>query len=89
MSRAPRQSYRVQFLKTRPEFFEEILNERKSWEVRMNDRDYRRHDLLVLREWTPENGYSGREISRAVVRVVSLDSIGLKGWVHMDLAGAG
>lgn len=50
-------------LKTWPVFFQAILEGRKKHEIRVNDRDYRAGDSLVLQEYEPEVGrYTGREI---------------------------
>ena len=40
-------------LKTWPEFFEHLLFERKTFEVRKNDRGFEPGDDLVLREFSP------------------------------------
>lgn len=55
-------------LKCWPPFFEDVLEGRKTFELRRNDRDYSVGDTLHLREWTG-TGYSGRECS---VRVTYL-----------------
>jgi hypothetical protein len=83
----PRATYRVHFLKSWPEFFEEVVAERKRFEVRRNDRDYRARDLLVLQEWSKRTGYSGREAVRLVVAVSPLDSVGVPGFVCLELDG--
>ena len=48
-------------LKTWPKFFESIIAEMKTFEIRKNDRDFKAGDYLVLREWNPETAqYTGR-----------------------------
>lgn len=47
-------------LKTLPEFFGAQLKGVKKFEVRLNDRDYWTGDILVLREYSPEHGYTGK-----------------------------
>lgn len=42
-------------LKILPEFFESIVNWRKKAEFRKNDKNYRVNDILVLREYIPDN----------------------------------
>jgi hypothetical protein len=65
-------SGRVIRLKTWPEFFGEVCADRKLHEIRVNDRDYRVGDLLMLQEWNPHLtpagpvGYSGRYTVRLV-----------------------
>lgn len=49
----------IHALKQAPEYFEAVLNGRKTFEVRQNDRDYREGDLLALNEYS-KNGYTGR-----------------------------
>lgn len=49
----------IHAVKQLPEYFEEVIVGRKTFEVRQNDRDYRAGDLLALNEYG-ENGYTGR-----------------------------
>lgn len=59
-------------LKTWPEFYAEVVAGRKTFEVRVNDRDYRVGDTLRLREYAPEIGqYSGRETRQLVTYTMS------------------
>ena len=41
------------YLKTWPEFFKAIKSRKKRFEIRLNDRDYRVNDILILQEWNP------------------------------------
>lgn len=53
--------------KIHPEYFQQILDNKKKFEVRLNDFDIEEGDLLLLREWDPETkDYTGREISKKV-----------------------
>lgn len=47
-------------LKTLPEFFNAVLSEDKTFEVRRNDRNFQLRDWLHLREWTGET-FTGRD----------------------------
>lgn len=47
-------------LKTLPEFFEAQLKGIKKFEVRVNDQDYQVGDILVLQEYNPKRGYTGK-----------------------------
>lgn len=49
-------------LKTEPEPFHGVATGQKTFEIRRDDRPvkFRQHDELVLREWSPESGYTGR-----------------------------
>lgn len=55
-------------LKIWPEYFEAIANGQKTFEIRINDRDYKIGDCIKLKEWdytingTPDKRYTGREI---------------------------
>lgn len=48
-------------LKILPEYFEAVASGKKKFELRKNDRDYKVHDMFVLREWEPDKGYTGRD----------------------------
>lgn len=49
-------------LKTWPAFFTAILERRKTYEIRKNDRNFQVGDELLLQEWDPvAKAYSGRE----------------------------
>jgi hypothetical protein len=70
---------RVHRLKTWPRYFNEVLSGRKSFEWRLDDRNYVAGDVLVLQEWEPEREniackegrYTGREITKTVSFVFS------------------
>lgn len=54
-------------LKTIPPYFADVTKGKKTFEVRVNDRDFQEGDYLTLREFIPTTqNYSGR---RCVVRV--------------------
>lgn len=38
-------------LKILPEYYQEILSGRKTYELRLNDRNYKEGDKLILKEW--------------------------------------
>ncbi|MBI4621062.1 MAG: DUF3850 domain-containing protein [Desulfobacterales bacterium] len=41
-------------LKCWPEEFQAIHDDRKLFEIRVNDKDYHEGDILILHEWDPE-----------------------------------
>lgn len=48
-------------LKTWPEPFQAILDGRKNYEIRKNDRDFKINDILYLTEFDPAtDGFTGR-----------------------------
>lgn len=50
-----------------PKYFEQILNNKKTFELRLNDFEIEEGDILVLKEWSPETkSYTGREIEKQV-----------------------
>lgn len=56
----PHRAPRCHDLKCWPEFYLPVEGERKAFEVRKNDRDFRVGDLLLLREWSPAmEAYTG------------------------------
>lgn len=72
-------------LKTWPEFFKQIRNGRKKFELRRNDRDFKVGDQLLLKEWNPQMeqkaggfgpmGYTGRELLVRVDYIMKAESI--------------
>ena len=58
-------------LKTWPDSFEAIRRRSKKFELRLDDRSFEVGDLLVLKEWDPSTGYSGRELDRFVTYKLS------------------
>ncbi len=51
-------------LKTWPEYFEKVVDGSKTFEYRLNDREFETGDLLVLHEWSQQDGYTGRSTRR-------------------------
>ena len=49
-------------LKTWPEYFKAVVEGRKTFEIRQNDRDYKVGDTLNLREFRPCKKCNGRGI---------------------------
>ena len=48
----------VHQLKTWPEYYKEVVNGNKTFEVRKNDRDFKVGDYLALKEFDPDNGFT-------------------------------
>lgn len=50
-----------------PEYFQEIFDGKKTFEVRLNDFEIEEGDTMVLREWDPAaRDYTGRELEKSV-----------------------
>jgi hypothetical protein len=57
--------------KTWPEFFQAILDGRKTFELRLADFECKPGDVLVLREWDPKTKtYTGRTVEKTATYVV-------------------
>jgi len=65
---------RIHELKCWPEFFEPLLDGRKRFEWRINDRDFHAGDILHLREWSAATTYSGRELYLKVDYILTVKS---------------
>lgn len=54
-------------LKTEPEYFSETWLGNKTFEIRNNDREFRKSDEVILQEWSmDECDYTGREITGTI-----------------------
>ena len=68
-------------LKIRLEYFEAIVHGDKTFEVRFNDRNYKKHDILHLQEHDGEN-YTGRELSVEVTCLLDNPGYCKEGYVN-------
>ena len=55
-------------IKIEPEYFEKVGSGLKTFEVRIEDRNYQNGDVLVLREWRNQM-YTGRRIEATITDV--------------------
>ena len=58
-------------LKTWGDFFEPLWTGDKRFELRKDDRGYRVGDMLMLRDWSKKNGYSGRWVKAEVTFILN------------------
>jgi len=74
-------------LKTWREYFEEVFTGCKNFEIRINDRDFKKGDTLILKEWDNfRKTFTGRKLTRNVTYIFEGDSFGLeKGFVVMSI----
>jgi hypothetical protein len=56
----------VHELKIWPRYFSDVADGKKLFELRCNDRNFQLGDILMLREWDKDAGYSGRIITANV-----------------------
>lgn len=69
-----------------PEYFQAVIDRRKTFEVRLNDRGYVEGDLLTLREWDPETSdYTGRIALAQIGYVLPLADRGAVGHVAFSV----
>lgn len=58
-------------LKIWPEYFQAVVDGRKTAELRKDDRGFREGDILWLREWSAEtNAHTGREATAQITHVL-------------------
>ena len=63
-------SMKVHNLKSWPDAFEPLLDGRKRFEYRVNDRNFAEGDELVLQEWDPATTkYTGRSLKAKVIYI--------------------
>ena len=64
-------------LKSHPEFFREVISGAKTFEIRLNDRDYKVGDVLWLREYREpigcQGGYTGWDCLKVVTYITSFE----------------
>lgn len=76
----------VHELKVWPEYFISIWEHRKTFEIRLNDRDFKAGDTLDLREWDPStNRYTGAWLMREVIYITPFPAGLRDGYVCMGL----
>lgn len=70
----PRLAPTLHALKIWPEYFEAVLDGRKRFEIRRDDRGYKVGDVLNLREWDPaKERYTGRMLDASVTYLLQPD----------------
>lgn len=60
-------------LKTINPHFAEVWLGHKTFEFRVNDRDFRKGDTLYLREWEDDDYYTGRAVRAKVTHILKYD----------------
>jgi len=71
-----------------PQYFQEIVDGRKNFELRLADWECAPGDILILQEWNPETKeYTGREIEKEVAYVLKTKDIDF--WPKEEVAEYG
>ena len=69
-------------LKCWPEFFEAMLSGKKTFDLRLNDRDFHVNDIAKNREWNPDTQeYTGRGLDFKIVYITK----GLHGHLGVNM----
>jgi hypothetical protein len=64
--------------KTNIEYFKKVLSGEKNFELRLADWECKAGDILVLREWDPNNKeYTGRQIEKEVGCVLKTKDVNI------------
>ena len=70
-------------------YFDAIERGDKTFEVRRNDRDFVKGDVLILERFSPELGYLDKHVRRTVTYILHGGQFGIEpGYVVMGLADA-
>lgn len=61
-----------------PEYFQKILDGKKTFELRLADWECNEGDILVLQEWDPTTKqYTGREMEKEITYVLKTKNVSL------------
>ncbi|HOZ56179.1 MAG: hypothetical protein BWY51_00176 [Parcubacteria group bacterium ADurb.Bin316] len=71
-----------------PEYFQAVADGKKKFELRLADFDVQEGDILLLREWDPQNeSYTGREMEREVSFVIKTKDLNFWSQAEIDKYG--
>ncbi|WP_369711599.1 DUF3850 domain-containing protein [Leptotrichia sp. HSP-334] len=74
-------------LKIERKYFDDVITERKRFEVRKNDRDYQVNDILSLNEYDKDKQiYTGRHISAKVLYILDDNTFLKEGYVVLSIS---
>ncbi|MBS7132933.1 MAG: DUF3850 domain-containing protein [Clostridium sp.] len=72
-------------LKILPEYFEDVVTGKKTFELRKNDRGFALGDILTLKEFSGDK-YTGREVNKLVTYILAGGKYGLEdGYVILGI----
>ncbi len=77
----------IHALKTEPTYFGDIIDGKKAFEIRENDRNFKVGDYLALNELDDSRtGYSGRSVLTRITYIVDDERFCKKGFVVMGFS---
>ena len=80
----------VHNLKTWSEYFTAVVKNQKTFEIRLNDRDYKVGDILNLQEYDPETEqYTRRDVAVKVTYILNKQPFVPEGYVAMGIKKIG
>jgi hypothetical protein len=66
-------------LKTWPLYFQEVFMGHKTFEIRINDRDFQVGDYVILKEWDGvRKVFTGRELARTITYILNGGQFGIQ-----------
>lgn len=64
---------KVHNLKIKPCYFNDVIRGIKTFEVRYNDRDFKKGDYIILEEFNNHGYYTGRFITAEIIYILKDD----------------
>lgn len=59
-----------------PEYFQQIMNKTKKFELRLADFELKENDTLILEEYDPEtNTYTGRKVTKKAKSIIKFNPL--------------
>ena len=75
---------KIHEIKLRREYFKDVVEMRKTFEIRLNDRNYKVGDELFLMEYYNDR-YTGNFVHRKVVYLIDLMELGISTEAYLVL----
>lgn len=72
-------------LKVLPGYFLALIGDFKTFEVRKKDRDYKVNDILILKEWNSDKGYTGAKQIRKISYILDNPDYCKEGYVILGM----
>lgn len=76
---------KIHILKCSPEFFMDVFERRKNFEIRINDRNFQAGDAIRLMEYSLEGGYTNSWCERQITYVTNFPAGLREGYVCMGI----